>query len=390
MSRKITITEVKKIFSDFNLSVLDIESHGVDYKYTCQDEFGYLYSRSVHSLQRSKIYGKYNFNHVFSTKNKYFYENMQHYMKNNVRSNTILLTQKENIQSIKQALLFKCGNCGKEYYLPWHNFVKSQEKICKFCFNRKKSLGDINSRHNDTNKFHCCALKSGMTILSGPNIKYHNKVVVQDKNGYKGVMMPSSILNNSKFEKFSIRNPYTLDNIRIFALHNDWDCVIYEQEYKGDKVPFKVMCSCGNDFLVDINHFIKGKYQCNECRVKQSAISKKVEMWLLNNNIAYEKEKTFSDCINTQVLPFDFYLVKYNACIEVDGIGHYRPVAFSGDKQKAQSDFALRQHNDFIKNEYCNKNKISLLRLPFWEIESNNFINILSHFIYSLDNNTIK
>ena len=87
------------------------------------------------------------------------------------------------------------------------------------------------------------------------------------------------------------------------------------------------------------------------------------------------------------MLPFDFYLEDYNACIEVDGIGHYRPIAFNGDKDQAVETFHKRIQNDSIKTQYCKNNNIPLLRLPFWTIESGEYKGLLDEFILSVESN---
>lgn len=389
MSKKITIEEIKDIFNKFGLTVLNTESKGIGYKYDCIDCEGYKYSRSVSSAKATLRKGRKNNGHIFSTKNPYFYENMLHYIKNNVKNGTVLLTKKEEIKNIDQYLKFKCGSCGREYSVTWHIFLRNTDHICNFCFNQKRSKGETNTKHKDTNKFHIEAWKNGFTILGDGSIRYDQKVMVQDKNGYKGLMTPNAIIKGSSFERFSTRNPYTIDNMRIFAFNKGWDCVIYNQEYKGDKAPLRIMCSCGNDFNVDLNHFVAGKYQCNECRVKQSAIAALVELWLNEKGIKYVKEKTFDDCKNKKRLPFDFYLTELHGCIEVDGLGHYRPVAFDGNKEKAIIAHQERVQNDKIKTEYCEKNNIPLLRLPFWVIEQDEHYKELENFILSIKRNEL-
>lgn len=387
MGKKFTIEQVKEIFEQFELTVLEDEAKGIDYRYKCMDKEGYLYSRSTHSAQATLKRGRKNNGHIFSTKNPYFYENMIHYMDNSVTNGTVLLSKKEEIKNIDQYLKFRCGECGKEYSTTWHIFLRNDDHICNFCFKRKRARGETNTNHKDTNKFHMEAQKRGLIILDDCNIKYHSRILVQDTNGYRSLMAPNSIMRGSSFERFSVRNPYTIDNIRIFAFNKGWDCIVYNQEYKGDKIPLKFMCACGNDFYVDINHFVDGKYQCNECRLRQSSIAAKVEFWLNQNHIVYSKEKKFDDCKNKKPLPFDFYLDDFNACIEVDGVGHYRPVAFGGRKEEAQDIYEQRVQNDLIKTEYCKNNNIPLLRLPFWIIENDDYEGLLYDFILSIESN---
>lgn len=386
MSKKLTVEEIKEMFANVGLELLDDESKGTNYRYKCRDREGYLYARTTHSSQKVLKSGLYKMNphHTFSTKNPYFYENMKNYIEKYSQFGTVLLSNKEDIRSIKNPVKFRCGLCGGEFVQIWHDFIAKKDKCCNICFNQRRSKGITGNNHVDSNKFHCAGLANGLIILNGPDIKYQQKIVVQDKEGFRGVMNPLSVMRGSKFERFSIRNPFTIDNLRIYAFNHDWDCVIYNQEYKGDKQPVTMMCSCGNDFSVDVNHFVAGKYKCNECRVKQSAIAASVELWLDQNNFVYVKEKTFSDCKYKKMLPFDFYLPQYNACIEVDGIGHYRPINFMKNKELAQKSYKTRVMTDKIKTDYCLNSKIPLLRLPFWEIESGNHPKILSSFVESL------
>lgn len=386
MSKKLTIEEIKQMFANVGLELLDTESKVTNYRYKCRDKEGYLYGRTAHNSQKVLKSGTYkmDLHHTFSTKNPYFYENMCRYIEIHGQFGTALLTERKDICDIKTPLRFRCGLCGREFSQTWHDFVKKKDKCCNVCFNQRRSKGETNTKHIDTNKFHQTAQANGLIILDGPDIKYGKKIVVQDREGYRGTIEPLSIMRNSKFERFSKSNPFTIDNARIFAFNHDWDCVIYNQEYKGDKTPLKVMCFCGNEFLVDINHFVAGKYKCNECRVKQSAIAASVELWLNQNDVVYQKEKTFEDCVYKKVLPFDFYLTIYNACIEVDGIGHYRPVNYMKNKEQAQTVYETRVITDKIKTDYCNNKHIPLLRLPFWEIEAGNYQEILRRFVQDL------
>ena len=122
MSKKFTIEQIQDIFNNFGLKVLESETKGIDYKYKCIDEDGYLYSRSAHSAQATLKKGRKNNGHIFSTKNPYFYDNMIHYIKNYVKNGTVLLTLKNEIKNIDQDLKFRCGECGREYSSTWHNF----------------------------------------------------------------------------------------------------------------------------------------------------------------------------------------------------------------------------------------------------------------------------
>ena len=85
---------------------------------------------------------------------------------------------------------------------------------------------------------------------------------------------------------------------------------------------------------------------------------------LLKENIKFIREKTFSD-LRKGKYRFDFYLPKYNICLEIDGEQHFKQVS---KFQKTKSDFLKQQENDRIKNSYCLANNISLYRIPYWDL----------------------
>lgn len=104
---------------------------------------------------------------------------------------------------------------------------------------------------------------------------------------------------------------------------------------------------------------------CPEC--KESHGERIVNSFLIKQGIKFERQKTFDDCIGKkQKLPFDFYLVDYNILIEYDGKQHFQPVNFYGiSHKKAKKCFDALQKNDKIKNKYCEKNNIKLIRIPY-------------------------
>ena len=96
---------------------------------------------------------------------------------------------------------------------------------------------------------------------------------------------------------------------------------------------------------------------------KQSKGENIISNFLSDNNIKYIAQKKFDKCKNIYCLPFDFYLIDYNLCIEYDGIQHFKSnVRFGGEKE-----FIKRVNNDKIKNNFCDNNNIKLLRIKYDE-----------------------
>lgn len=82
--------------------------------------------------------------------------------------------------------------------------------------------------------------------------------------------------------------------------------------------------------------------------------------------VRFEREKTYTD-LKGGSFRFDFYLPAYNILIEYDGEQHFKQVQYF---QRTRAEFLKQQENDRRKNSYCLANGITLLRIPFWELNN--------------------
>ena len=84
--------------------------------------------------------------------------------------------------------------------------------------------------------------------------------------------------------------------------------------------------------------------------------------WTLIRPNDHLKGQGCSICKSRNVnLKFDFYLPKYNTCIEYDGEQHFKSVEYFG----GYISLIETKERDEIKNKFCLDNKIKLLRIPF-------------------------
>ncbi len=97
--------------------------------------------------------------------------------------------------------------------------------------------------------------------------------------------------------------------------------------------------------------------------------------------IDHTTEKIYKGLISAKRRPlrFDFYLPKYNALIEFDGKLHFI------DGCGLDGYFERVQYHDHLKNEFCKKNNIPLLRIPYTEVD--NIEKTVAFFISSLERN---
>lgn len=131
-------------------------------------------------------------------------------------------------------------------------------------------------------------------------------------------------------------------------------------------------CDCGNEVDIASNALTSGNStSCGHHH--QSKGARYIEKLLAQNNIVYEKEKTFKGCRDKGLLRFDFYLPDYNTCIEFDGEQHFHS-AKSGYFHEELKNIQCR---DRIKNEYCQNNNIALIRIPYYEINNIDINNLI-------------
>jgi len=142
---------------------------------------------------------------------------------------------------------------------------------------------------------------------------------------------------------------------------------IYRDKYDYSLVNYslctnkvKIICKKHGEFKVSPTNHLSGK-GCPICN--QSKGENIIMNFLSDNNIKYIPQKKFDNCKNINSLPFDFYLPKYNMCIEFDGEQHFKPnIRFGGEIE-----FIKRVNNDNIKTNFCKNNNIKLLRIKYNE-----------------------
>ena len=119
-----------------------------------------------------------------------------------------------------------------------------------------------------------------------------------------------------------------------------------------------IVCPKHGIFYQRLNNHIHQKNGCPTC--DESKGESIIEKYFIDNNIIFERQKTFERCLNKKRLRFDFYLKKYNLCVEYDGEQHYQSIY--GDERLQNLKI-----NDEIKNKFCAENNIYLLRIKYDE-----------------------
>lgn len=135
----------------------------------------------------------------------------------------------------------------------------------------------------------------------------------------------------------------------------------------------KLHCYCVEhdcDYYQSPDKIIYGQRGCPYCA--QHSLGESKMLRILNNmDVKIETQRIFPGCEYQAPLRFDAYIPQYNIAIEYDGEGHYRPIDFAGRGEEwANSQFERNKIRDSIKDEYCKKNNIELIRIPYWEADN--------------------
>jgi len=142
--------------------------------------------------------------------------------------------------------------------------------------------------------------------------------------------------------------------------------VIHNNKYDYSKVSYLnskrkviIICPEHGEFEQTPSMHLNGQ-GCPICR--ESKGEKIIRNILMERGITFEYQKTFEDCRGKKnKLPFDFYLCNNNTLIEFDGIQHYKPINTFG----GVGAFNLLKKTDKIKNNYCERKKIKLIRIKY-------------------------
>ena len=273
-------------------------------------------------------------------------------------------------------LCFLC-ECGKEYNATWTHFQQGNNWKCPDCSFREScstrlSVDDVKNR----------VINAGFVPLFDTYNNISQKLKIMNKDGYILETLLSNINNIKGNDIVTPTNSYSIVNIEKFIKDNNYTCELLSKDYKNKNTKLKLKCQCGNVFYTTWNNLRNQHvYRCGKCSGAQSFYELKTEEWLTENNYKYKTEVKLDGCRYKRQLSFDFqvFITDDLYClIEVDGDFHHRP-------QYSTEGFYKQKERDKVKDMFCKKNNIPLLRINYWRFrEPYSYKNILQEFLDSL------
>lgn len=237
--------------------------------------------------------------------------------------------------------------------VPINNFKRNQK--CQYCQHKNLSKDDIQQIIEKA--------VPQVEVLSDYSMINDRVNYRCRKHNYFGQTTPANLIKGKAcyycgLEKLSNELMLSTEEVdkRIYNINPSFKRI---SEYHYSTEPMTILCKkCGFKWNVALT----GLRYCPNCEKEKLYKGEHIIFEILQEKgIAFETQKRFEDCKNTRCLPFDFFLPKYNVCIEYNGIQHYEPVDYFGGIES----FNQRQINDKIKRDYCLENKIRLLEIPY-------------------------
>lgn len=286
---------------------------------------------------------------------------------------TFLVKAKDLPKGAHQRVAVICDCCGNTCYTQYYNYIKRDDKpsyLCKSC--KMKKVRRDASRNLAEEKFQ--RLRE--------ICKENNYTLLTDVSEYTGSYMQISYmclkhglqtqsLDNMlhghecfacSYEKRGLKARYTPEQVENIVNGYNNNILLNSKDYSGVFVKnLEIQCGeCGEIYVTDLDSYIrKNQTRCPHCSKSESIGEFRIRKFLEKHNVAFEQEKTFSDCKDIKTLPFDFYLSEYNLIIEFDGQHHFSNVMFNN--------YEMTKKHDTIKNKYCEDNNINILRIPYWD-----------------------
>lgn len=312
---------------------------------------------------------------------KWTENNKQYYMDKGYKftkfRDTFLVQINDLYPNSKAMVNVRCDCCGKIYKVNMKAYTKNTEHndgkcVCQKCSIQVRYDKTLDDRRKDYYRrlVEKCN-ENNYTLVSSVEEINGNRSYIEyccPDHGRQRMKIANFLIGRKCPEcaKEKARHKYQLTQEEILSRVSECGGkIINPSEYvnsEKDNLLFECM-ECGTIFSSSLAHFTQhGGRLCGSCSSSESLGEKKIRNCLESKNVEFCREKEFKDCRDIKPLPFDFYLPLYNAIIEFDGRQHF------GETDFFSYSYTKTKEHDRIKNEYCEKNNIALLRIPYWDI----------------------
>lgn len=297
------------------------------------------------------------------------------YVKEFVKENSNCFLLSDEYINVDTKMRFKCA-CGSEFETSFYKFNKRNKRQCNEC-GKYKAANAQKLSYEEVKEFIEVDSNSGCKLLSETYDNAHEKLKIECECGNcfetKFNHFKSSFQRQCPtcgYEKTASSKRLSKSYVKGFIESKKCKLI---SDYKNINTMIVIECECGKHFRTLFPMFRDFDIQsCSLCRQKEKSTSKgetKIEEWLINNQIPYKTQYTFDGLKHSKPLKFDFAILNsrnnVRMLIEYDGKQHFGLGLFSNDEEKMLESYNNIKQSDYSKNEYCFRNGIPLMRIPY-------------------------
>jgi putative zinc ribbon protein len=314
----------------------------------------------------------------------------------------------DNYKGVAKRIIVKCETHNYEFYPFPTNHLRGSG--CELCGNIKKGLSNrrtiqewislFNKTHNTKEYFDIHGHDHYDYSLIHEMFTCRDKISVRCiKHDYIFKITPNNHTHTIKPRgcmKCGGREPLTNSDIDNKLKEQFRDHLL---ERISKIISVKTNClwkckieNCKHEWKATPDNILRGR-GCPHCMLSKGALE--TERILKKLNLKFSWEYWFDDLVNpptNEFLRFDFVIYNDQGIIthliEYQGQFHYIAVEFDkyGKITKDESNKRLeaQQYRDQLKRDYCKKEGIPLIEIPYWEFDKGNLENYLMEQIRSI------
>jgi very-short-patch-repair endonuclease len=282
---------------------------------------------------------------------------------------------KVDYKTARENVIIECPKHGEFLQLPYNHLIGKGCNKCSIDRNIRQFTKSVDDFISQSKEVHGDKYSYDGVLYRNDSSKVEilcpeHGIFSQTPNKHlRGQGCPGCRINNIRIG--NIKKYSQLFPSKANKVHNN-KYIYTNTNYINTDTKIEIVCPIHGAFLQKANNHLSGK-GCQKCN--QSHGERKIETFLIDNSILYERQKKFDDCKNITMLSFDFWIESKNLLIEFDGIQHFLPVEVMGGEKSLE----YTKKCDSIKSKYCIDNNINLLRINYKEIR--NIENILSNYL---------
>lgn len=268
-----------------------------------------------------------------------------------------------DFKRVKSPAHVRCNHCGNDYYVS--PFTLYNGTKCPYCERRRTLTIDeyrARLRKEVGNEY----------SLIGKYSKSHDKALFKhNKCGTIFEMSPHAFdqgqrCPNEKYKRSAKANGFSIDKVKekIKVQTNGEYEIVSGFTFSSKKCQIRHM-KCNRIFRASPSSIYSKASGCPYCYSSKGEDA--VRSYLFKRGLNFKEQYKIPECKNIRPLPFDFAVLNSDNeviyLVEYQGEQHYKP-------KFGKDNFIKTQQRDKIKFDFCKKNDISLIRIPYKRLYS--------------------